>query len=87
MSDKTKPPDNAVDAAKAGRWGQAAIQDRRRQVFELVMMKGVSESAIAEQLGVHRNTIVNDCRAIRDDMRSRVKDLDVLTEIGDHAAR
>lgn len=65
MSDKTKPPDNAVDAAKAGRWGQAAIQDRRRQVFELVMMKGVSESAIAEQLGVHRNTIVNDYRADR----------------------
>lgn len=79
--------DEQESDTKAGKWSKAAIEDRRRQVFEFVMMKGLSETAIAEQLGVHRNTIVNDVRAMRDEMRAQVKDLDVMAEIGDQKIR
>lgn len=59
------------------------IEERRRRVFEL-LMAGVPEVKIAELVGVHRNTIINDVRAIREANRERVSAVDPYAEIGDH---
>lgn len=70
-----------------GRWSKAAIEDRRRNVFEFCILKGMSETAVAQQMGVHRNTIVADVRNLREEMRARVKDVDPATEIGAQAQK
>ena len=58
-----------------------AIEQRRRTVLEMTM-RGITASTIAQQLGVHRNTIVSDLRAIRDQNREAMERADVLEEIG-----
>lgn len=75
--------DFARDARVVGKWNAAAIEDRRRQVFEL-MLRGISETVIARQFGVHRNTIVNDVREIRRQNRRKMEEAqrDSLSEIG-----
>lgn len=79
--------DQDAPAATPKRYSREAIADRRRTVFEMVLMKGMSESAFAEQSGVSRNTIVEDVRCLRASMRTQVKELDVQSEIGDAKAR
>lgn len=60
-----------------------AIEERRRKVYEY-SVQGVPETKIAEVLGVHRNTIASDLKAIRDVNRERVSCADPYAEIGDH---
>lgn len=60
---------------------KAAIEDRRRQVREL-MMRGVPGTDIAKILNVHRNTIVNDLKIIREENRKEATEIDVYGEIG-----
>lgn len=70
-----------------GKWNRASIDARRRQVLEMVLLNGISEQAMAEASGVHRNTIVNDVAVLRQEARSKMKDLDVIAEIGDFALK
>lgn len=59
-----------------------AIMARRRAVWEYII-RGVSEAKIAKAFGVHRNTIVNDVKHLREDMKSHVEELDQNAEIGE----
>ncbi len=78
---------NATGALVGRRWSREAIADRRHQVFEMVLMKGISATAFAEQAGVSRQTICADVKALRQSVRREVKDLDFLAEVGDLKAR
>ena len=60
--------------------------DRRRKVWSLVL-RGVPETVIAQSLGVHRNTIVNDLRKLREEHRSDMAEADALEELGDAVAK
>lgn len=60
-----------------------AIEERRRRVYEM-HVQGVADTKIAEALLVHRNTVANDLKAIRDVNRERVACADPYSEIGDH---
>lgn len=53
---------------------RSAIQTRREQV-SYHLIKGTPVARIAELLGVHRNTIVNDIAYIKDEARSWLDDL------------
>jgi len=70
-----------------GKYTKAAISDRRRRVFELVLLKGHTEGAVAKVLGVHRNTVVGDMRIIREIMRETLGDFDPMAEVGVQAAK
>lgn len=59
------------------------IEERRRKVYKL-WTQGVPETKIAEALGVHRNTVCSDIKALREAHRERVAAIDAYTEIGDH---
>lgn len=74
--------DMARDAGRYGKWNRAAVDDRRRQVWDM-MARGVPENVMAKLFKVHRNTVVNDVRAIREQNRRTAKNADVHTEIGD----
>lgn len=63
-----------------------AIEDRQQQVFELHFVRGLDVGVIAEIFGVHRNTISNDLRTIRERVAKQVRDGDVLAAVGLHAA-
>ena len=77
----------AAGAAAVGRWSRAAVDDRRRKVWEMHVMKGMPETAVAKWFGVHRNTIVNDVRAIRELNRSKALHTDAMAEIGGMTAQ
>ena len=85
------PPTSQVPAlppqAKVGRWNKAAIEDRRRTIFEMVMLKGYSETAIATVLGIHRNTVVRDVAVIGEILQKRVEGCDPMSEIGVQAQK
>jgi predicted DNA-binding protein (UPF0251 family) len=70
-----EPPDDV-------KYTDDAIENRRRFVQES-MIRGISAVAIAKQMGVHRNTIVNDIREIRKENAKKVREADVLEEIGE----
>lgn len=87
MRDEKTTPDSAMAAAKAGRWTKAAIEDRRRRVFDFVVVRKLSETSVASMLGVHRNTVVSDVRMLRSEMARAIQTLDVRAEIGGFVAR
>lgn len=62
------------------------LEDRRRQVWDLVL-RGVPVTVIAKTLGVHRNTITNDVKVLRERNRQQITDVDVKAEIGDAVAK
>ena len=69
-----------------GRTGKAQLEERRAKVWEL-LVRGVSQTTIAEMLGVHRNTVANDVKELRKNHREDVKDADVHDELGDTVAK
>ncbi len=79
--------DRDVVPAQGKKWTREAIADRRRQVFEFVLLRGINECAIAEQIGVSRRTIVQDVKELRETVRREVKELDVLADIGEQKKR
>ena len=62
-------------------------EERRRQVWQLVVLRGVQECVVAKHFGVHRNTISNDLAVLRSRNREMVRDTDILEEIGDTVAK
>jgi hypothetical protein len=60
---------------------------RREQVWQLVILRGVSESVVAKHFGVHRNTICNDIAVLPAQNRNKVRDTDILEEIGEHTKK
>ena len=62
------------------------IEERRRKIWDMIL-RGLPETVIANTLGVHRNTVVNDVRVLRDQHRREVREADVYTEIGDAAKK
>jgi len=66
--------------------GKQQLEDRRRTVWDLVV-RGIPMTVIAKTLGVHRNTINNDVKVLRENNRKQVSDIDVKTEIGDAVAK
>jgi len=79
--------DSSAGAASVGKWSRAAVDDRRRKVWEMHTLQGMPEVAIAKWFGVHRNTIVNDVRAIREANRKAAAATDPFAEIGDMTHR
>lgn len=79
------PPVDASEPPADVKHTEEAIERRRRFVQESVI-RGIPASTIAKQLGVHRNTIVNDIREIRKENSRKVAEADVLEEIGEAAA-
>jgi len=68
------------------RVSREVIEERRERVWEM-LMRGVSQKEMAQALGVHKNTIVNDVAELRKQHREAVRDSDVHDEIGDTAAK
>jgi hypothetical protein len=64
------------------RGDRAAIEQRRALVKEM-MVRSMPLTAIAQAIGVHRNTIMNDAKEIRRSMRQSVKDIDPVQAIAD----
>lgn len=79
-------PTLARHAAKVGKWNRAAVEDRRRQVWDL-LLRNVPETMIAKIFSVHRNTIVSDVRAVRNANRERVRRGDQYGEAGEIVKR
>jgi hypothetical protein len=73
------------DAPKNAKYTKDEIEERRRYVAEAVI-RGISASTIANQLGVHRNTIVGDIREIRKQNAEKVSQSDMLEEVGELAS-
>lgn len=69
-----------------GKRTKEAIEYRRRQVFELVLLNGTEASVVAGMLQVHRNTVVNDVAEIRRTLKQWAKALDPHEAIGERAA-
>lgn len=61
-----------------------AVRDRRNVVKEM-LMRQVPPKVIAKTLGVGIETIREDMKVIRKEIRRNVKELDVLNEIGEKA--
>lgn len=68
------------------RYEDTEIEQRRTQVFEFYFVRGLDPGVIAELLGVHRNTIGTDLRAIREKMAQNVREGDVVEAVGLQAA-
>lgn len=84
---KSQPPSlskSVSDLPQDVKHTEDAIERRRRFVQES-MIRGVPATTIATQMGVHRNTIVNDIREIRKKNAQKVAETDVLEEIGEAA--
>jgi len=73
-------PDGGSEKEKK-KYTVEAIEQRRKTVLEMTM-RGITAGTIAQQLGVHRNTIVSDLRSIRDHNREAMERTDVMEEIG-----
>jgi len=69
-----------------GRVSREAISDRRKTVWEM-LVRGTPQVVIAKTLNVHRNTITNDVRFLRQLHRVEVKDTDVHEILGDAVAK
>lgn len=55
--------------------------EHRRNLVRDMMLRGMSLVSIAKVLGVHRNTILNDAKEIRRQMRQSIKELDPIQEV------
>jgi len=62
--------------------GVLDTEERRNQVWEM-LVRGVSQKVISETLNVHRNTVANDIKVLRDRHRKDIADVDTKAELGD----
>lgn len=69
-----------------GRKSKEETETRRRQVWEL-QLRGLPKNIIAKTLGVSPNTITQDVRALRENHRQYVEELDIEGEFGDAMAK
>jgi hypothetical protein len=59
--------------------------ERRMEVFRL-RMRGLTQSVISKELGVNRNTILRDCKWIKEHMREIAANADTFSEVGEAMA-
>jgi len=61
--------------------------DMRREKVKKCIRLGMTYQMAADALKVHKNTIVSDMKAIKDEDRSKVVNAEAYTEIGAHIAK
>lgn len=76
-------PFNTVAAPETGEDAELPIEERKRFVWEMVVLrKKLTETAAAKVLGLHRNSVVNLVRQLRLEARDRAAEADGFGELG-----